>query len=152
MQSNSGKSGKCSNFGNCSLADARVTIEVPTGLDFVCNECGKPLLQTDGGGAPAGGSKALLIGLGLAALLLAGGGGAWFLGKKAPDVVAVPAPVSVPAPKPAPAPTDAAAPTAAETAAAAVAAAKAAATAREQVPLNPSCSEADERAGLCRTH
>jgi hypothetical protein len=133
MQTNSGKSGKCSNFGNCSLADARVTIEVPSGLDFVCNECGKPLLQTDGGGAPAGGSKALLIGLGLAALLLVGGGGAWFLGKKAPDVVAAPAPVSVPAPKPAPAPT-------------------AAAKAREQVPITGTCSEADERAGLCRTH
>ena len=151
MQSNSGKSGKCSNFGNCSLADARVTIEVPTGLDFVCNECGKPLLQTDGGGAPAGGSKAMLIGLGLGALLLVGGGGAWLLGKKAPDAVAVPAPISTPTPT-SPTPTAAAAPSAAETAAAAVAAAKAAATAREQVPLNPSCSEADERAGLCRTH
>ena len=123
MQTNSGKSGKCSNFGNCSLADARTTIEVPTGLDFVCNECGKPLLQTDGGGAQVGGSKALLIGLGLAALLLlVGGGGAWFFGKKTPEVVAAPA--SAPAP----------------------------ATVREQVPITGTCSEADERAGLCRTH
>ncbi len=143
MQSNSGKSGKCSNFGNCSLADARVTIDVPTGLDFVCNECGKPLLQTDGGGAQAGGSKALLIGLGLAALLLVGGGGAWLLGKKTPEVVSAPAP--------APAAT-AVAPSAAEAAAAAVAAARAAATARERVPITGSCSNADERAGLCRTH
>lgn len=139
MQTVSGKSGKCSNFGNCSLADARVTIEVPTGLDFVCNECGKPLLQTDGGGAQAGGSKALLIGLGLGALLLAGGGAAWLLGKKPPEpqppaVVAAPpaappvtAPVTVPAVTPAPEKTPA-------------------------VPLTGTCSEADERAGLCRTH
>lgn len=144
MQTNSGKSGKCSNFGNCSLADARVTIDVPTGLDFVCNECGKPLLQTDGGGAQAGGSKAMLIGLGLAVLLV-GGGGAWFFGKKASDVGVVP-PVSIPVR------TTIVEPTAAEAAAAAVAEAKAAAKAREQVPVNPFCSQADERAGLCRTH
>lgn len=37
------KSGKCSNFGNCSLADSRATVEVPSGLDFVCTECGKPV-------------------------------------------------------------------------------------------------------------
>jgi phosphate transport system substrate-binding protein len=140
MQTNSGKSGKCSNFGNCSLADARVTIEVPSGLDFVCNECGKPLLQTDGGGAPAGGSKALLMGLGLGALLLAGGGAVWLLGKKTPEPqppavlaappaappVPVPAPVSVPAVTPAP-------------------------EKKSAAPLTGTCSDADERAGLCRT-
>lgn len=136
MQTNSGKSGKCSNFGNCALADARTAIEVPTGLDFVCNECGKPLLQTDGGGAPAGGSKALLIGLGLGALLLAGGGAAWLLGKKTPEpqpsavLAAPPAAPSVPVPAPAVTPAPEKNPAA---------------------PLTGTCSEADERAGLCRT-
>lgn len=63
MASITGKSGKCSNFGNCSLADARTTVDVPNGQDFVCTECGKPLL------------------------LLAAGGIAWSLmsGKKAPE-------------------------------------------------------------------
>ena len=49
MASLSNKSGKCSNFGNCSLADARTAIEVPSGVDFVCTECGKPLLLIDAG-------------------------------------------------------------------------------------------------------
>jgi TRAP-type uncharacterized transport system substrate-binding protein len=52
------KSGKCSNFGNCATADARATVEVPGGLDFVCNECGKPLLLSDTG-PQSGGSKTL---------------------------------------------------------------------------------------------
>lgn len=137
MQTNSGKSGKCSNFGNCSLADARVTIEVPSGLDFVCNECGKPLLQTDGGGAPAGGSKALLIGLGLGALLLAGGGAAWLLGKKPPEPQPPAVLAAPPAAQPVPVPVTAVTP---------------APEKKPAAPLTGTCSDADERAGLCRTH
>ena len=77
-----GRSGKCSNFGNCSLADARKTVEVPAGLDFVCTECGKSLLLTDSGTA-GGSSKVLVIGALLIALLAASGI-AWslFAGKK----------------------------------------------------------------------
>jgi len=121
----SGKSGKCSNFGNCSLADARTTVEVPSGLDFVCTECGKPLLLTDTG--PTGGnSKALAVGLLLLVLLLAGGGIAWSLlaGKKTP--VPVP-PVAVEQPKNSPQVEPPA-----------------------QPPVTGNCSVADERAGLCR--
>lgn len=129
------KSGKCSNFGNCSLADARKTVEVPAGLDFVCTECGKPLLLTDAGTAGSN-SKALIVGGLLVVVLLAAGGVAWslFAGKKtaaAPDVpvpvlvpqVIVPPPVAKPAVKSDDAP---------------------------QLPLSGNCSDADAKAGLCR--
>ena len=126
-----GRSGKCSNFGNCSLADARKTVEVPAGLDFVCTECGKPLLLTDAGTA-GGNSKALIVGGLLVVVLLAAGGVAWslFAGKKtasAPDVpvpqVIVPPPVAKSAAKSDDAP---------------------------QLPLSGNCSDADAKAGLCR--
>ena len=128
-----GRSGKCSNFGNCSLADARKTVEVPAGLDFVCIECGKPLLLTDTGTA-GGSSKALIVGGLLVVVLLAAGGVAWslFAGKKtaaAPDVpvlvpqVIVPPPVAGPAAKSDDTP---------------------------QLPLSGNCSDADAKAGLCR--
>lgn len=134
MASITGKSGKCSNFGNCSLADARTTIEVPSGQDFVCTECGKPLLLTDPG--PQGGnSKALAVGVLLLVLVLvlAGGGIAWSLlsGKKSPEPTP-PAAVVTP-PVTAEAPTN---PPQAEPAA--------------KPPVTGNCSEADERAGLCR--
>ena len=127
MASVTGKSGKCSNFGNCSLADARTTVEVPGGQDFVCTECGKPLLLMDAGPQAGGNSKALAVGALLLVLLLAAGGIAWSLmsGKKAPEP---PAPVAVDQPQ--------APPPKAEPAA--------------QPPVTGNCSEADERVGLCR--
>jgi phosphate transport system substrate-binding protein len=78
MASVSGKSGKCSNFGNCSIADSRSPVDVPTGLDFVCHECGKPLLLrgTEGGGSR---SNAGLIVAALVVLLLGAAGVSWFL-------------------------------------------------------------------------
>jgi len=126
MASFTGKSGKCSNFGNCSLADARTTIEVPNGQDFVCTECGKPLLLIDAGPQAAGNSKALAIGVLLLVLLLAAGGIAWSLMKKAPAPEPAP-PVAAPQPQ---------APPKAEPAA--------------QPPVTGNCSESDERVGLCR--
>jgi phosphate transport system substrate-binding protein len=126
MTSLTGKSGKCSNFGNCSLADARTTIDVPNGLDFVCTECGKPLLLMDAGPQGGGNSKALAVGVLLLVLLLAAGGIGWSLmpGKKAPDPAP---PVAVEQPQ---------APSKAEPAA--------------QAPVSGNCSQADERVGLCR--
>ena len=124
MASLTGKSGKCSNFGNCSLADARTTIEVPNGQDFVCTECGKPLLLTDPGPQGGGNSKALAVGALLLVLLLAAGGIAWSLlsGKKTPaPPVAVEQPKNPPQAEPA-----------------------------AQPPVTGNCSEADERVGLCR--
>lgn len=126
MASLTGKSGKCSNFGNCSLADARSTIDVPNGQDFVCTECDKPLLMMmDAGPQGGGSSKALAVSALLLVLLLAAGGIAWSLMKKAPAPEPAP-PVAVKQsqmPKAEPA---------------------------AQPPVAGNCSEADERVGLCR--
>jgi hypothetical protein len=126
MASLTAKSGKCSNFGNCSLADARTTIEVPNGMDFVCTECGKPLLLIDAGPQAGGNSKALAVGALLLVLLLAAGGIGWSLmSKKTPAPESAP-PVAVEQPQAAqPAPS-------------------------AQPPVSGNCSEADERVGLCR--
>lgn len=133
MASLTGKSGKCSNFGNCSLADARTTIEVPNGMDFVCTECGKPLLLMDPGPQGAGNSRALAVGALLLVLLLAAGGIGWSLmsGKKA--LAPEPAPPAAVITPPVAAPQT---PPKAEPAA--------------QPPVTGNCSEADERVGLCR--
>ena len=103
MASFTGKAGKCSNFGNCSLADARTTIEVPNGQDFVCTECTKPLLLMDAGPQGGGNSKALAVGALLLVLLLAAGGIAWLLmsGKKTPEPAP---PVAIEQPQAAPVP------------------------------------------------
>ena len=124
MASFTGKSGKCSNFGNCSLADARTAVDVPNGQDFVCTECGKPLLLMDAGPQSGGNSKALAVGALLLGVLLAAGGIAWSLmsGKKAPAPEPAP-PVAIEQPKAEPA---------------------------AQPPVTGNCSEADERVGLCR--
>ena len=126
MASITGKSGKCSNFGNCSLADARTTVDVPNGQDFVCTECGKPLLLIDAGPQGGGNSKALVVGALLLVLLLAAGGIAWSLmsGKKPPE------------PAPPVAATQPLAPPKAEPSV--------------QPPVTGNCSDADERVGLCR--
>jgi hypothetical protein len=129
MASLSNKSGKCSNFGNCSLADARTAIEVPSGVDFVCTECGKPLLLTDAGGKDGGSSKALIMGVSLLVVVLAIAGIGWsLLTRKAPPEPTPPAAVVTPAvPKTQPQ-----------------------AEPPAKLPASGHCSEADERAGLCR--
>ncbi len=122
-----GKSGKCSNFGNCSMADAHTVIQVPSGMDFVCTECGKPLLlsqsSNSAAGRGSGGSQMTqIIVLAIVVLALLGGG-AWFLlrGKKAP---------------PAPQPPAITTPTTTR--------------ASTPAPLTGNCSDADAQAGLCR--
>ena len=125
------KAGKCSNFGNCSVADARKTVEVPNGMDFVCSECQKPLLLTETE-VKAGLSKPLFIAVLLVVLLIAGAV-AWFLlkGKKSPDE-APPAPAQTVAPQPAAPPVII--------------------PQTQAPPQSPTghCSEADEKAGLCK--
>jgi ssDNA-binding Zn-finger/Zn-ribbon topoisomerase 1 len=117
-----GKAGKCSNFGNCSIADARKTVEVPTGMDFVCEECRKPLLLIEAEGK-AGISKSIFIIL-LLIVLLVGGGAAWFFlqGNKAPVEAPIIAPKIVAPPIETPA-----------------------------APLTGHCSAADAKAGLCKS-
>jgi phosphate transport system substrate-binding protein len=38
------KSGICTNIGNCTAADSRKLVELEPGQEFICPECGKPLL------------------------------------------------------------------------------------------------------------
>lgn len=38
--------GKCTNFGNCSIADGGQAAEVPEAANFVCPECGRQLIET----------------------------------------------------------------------------------------------------------
>lgn len=69
------KTGKCSNFGNCSLADSRSPVEVPGGQDFVCTECGKSLVLSAGGEDKSPGARRMVLLIGGA--LLVGGGVLW---------------------------------------------------------------------------
>lgn len=126
------RSGVCSNFGNCSLADSRATVEVTAGKDFVCTECGRPLLLKGGEGKGRGGSTGLILGAIVLVLVLVG----WIVWSMIQKMTAAPeapppASVVVPAPEPP------AQPPAAE---------------RPAPPAErPSgdCSSADESAGLC---
>lgn len=43
------RTGRCTNIGNCDLADSRALVEVKPGADFICSECGKPLMVMGGG-------------------------------------------------------------------------------------------------------
>lgn len=130
MALTTGRSGKCSNFGNCSLADARKNIEVPAGLDFVCPECSKPLLLSETGAA-GGNSKVWVVGV-LLFLLMAAGGVTWALffrekpAAPAPNVPEVQATTPLPTPSP-PAP-------AGDT---------------PQPSISGDCSDADAAAKLC---
>ena len=89
MALSNSRSGKCSNFGNCSLADASQTIEVPPGLDFVCTECGKSILLTEANNTGSNSKTLIVAGLLLLAVLAAGGiAWSWFSGNRhavAPD-------------------------------------------------------------------
>jgi hypothetical protein len=77
------KFGKCINFGMCSKADARESMNAGAEGDFTCPECGKMLVAASGksgGGAASGGGgfpakKAGIAGVGALALL----GGAYLL-------------------------------------------------------------------------
>ena len=141
------RSGICSNFGNCSIADARSTVELATGMDLVCTECGKPLLLKGATSSSAGGRTGMIV-AGIALALVLAGAGAWTLfSKMAADGAVKPAPATADTTiRPAPA-------TAAGTSK------PAPATADESIKPVPAaqagqpsgdCSPADEKAGICK--
>lgn len=39
------RQGRCTNFGNCEVANQQKIVPVPQGADFVCQECGRDLTQ-----------------------------------------------------------------------------------------------------------
>jgi phosphate transport system substrate-binding protein len=63
--------GRCTNFGNCSVADKGQILQVPDGADFICPECSRPL--TDMGRPAKPGSPVPII-LGILLLCFVGAG------------------------------------------------------------------------------
>ena len=97
------RQGKCINFGNCSNADSRKTLDIADGQDFVCPECGRTLHLLE---QRRGGSSAAVLGGIVVILILLGALVWWMLGgekKETPSPVAV-APVAAPAAPAAPPP------------------------------------------------
>ena len=115
------RSGICSNFGNCSIADSRGTVEVTAGMDFVCTECARPLLLKDSNGKRASGRAGLIVAAIVILSLLAGAVAWWSGSKKTEDA----------APKLSPPVTSTAPPVPSE-------------------KPSGHCSPADEKAGICK--
>jgi hypothetical protein len=42
------RKGKCTNFGNCTLADTRQMVTVRAGRDLLCPDCGRALIESGG--------------------------------------------------------------------------------------------------------
>ena len=80
------KKGVCKNYGECDLADERKIQEVDS-ADFVCEECGRPLSECEGGNkkttAPNPKKKFLIAGI--AGLAVIGGGIAAIFGLSGKD-------------------------------------------------------------------
>ncbi len=70
------RQGKCTNFGNCEVANQQKIVPVPQGADFVCPECGRELSEIRV--AASRSNSTLFGGIIVAILLLAG-----FIGLKA---------------------------------------------------------------------
>lgn len=92
------RQGRCTNFGNCDVANQQKIVPVPQGADFVCPECGREL--TEIGIVKGGSNKPLIAGALLLLLLLAAvfgtkscfgkhspGGGPFFGGSGKPALI-----------------------------------------------------------------
>ena len=91
--------GRCSNLDFCAQAGSRRDIEVPLGQDFVCPECGKPLIAPPIKASNAGRVIALaLVGGGMLALV----GSGVLLGSRLSGQGSAPGGASAPAPAPEP--------------------------------------------------
>jgi phosphate transport system substrate-binding protein len=65
--------GRCLNIGNCDIANSMAVVEVDESAEFVCTECGKPLVASQT--AKSGGTKSTqkwLVGAGLVGAAAAG--------------------------------------------------------------------------------
>jgi phosphate transport system substrate-binding protein len=98
------RKGRCTNFGNCELADASQPIEIVDGNELVCPKCGHQLAMA--AQASGGRSSPLIPLLAIGAVLLGAAGlGYWMLGGRNSGGEATPAPMEVRAQKPVPQPT-----------------------------------------------
>lgn len=92
---------QCNNFGSCQKADDKAVIELATGSEAKCEECGSTLsaVQVADDGAASNGKRWFL--LAAAGVVILGGGALGYVmlgSQKAPSVASA-APVSKPAPK-----------------------------------------------------
>lgn len=63
------RQGRCTNFGNCEVANQQKIVPVPQGADFVCPECGRELTEIRVA-AVGGNNTPVFAGLGTVLLLL----------------------------------------------------------------------------------
>ncbi len=76
------RKGKCTNFGNCDIADTRQITQVPEGSELVCSTCGHSLTEIRGerAGSTIKPAYLALAGLGVVVIVFA----AWWLFVRAP--------------------------------------------------------------------
>lgn len=95
--------GLCPNYGNCpTRADTREIIEVADGKDFVCPDCGTPLVPEEEALRPPRRPKRGIVLFLLLLLIVAGGAGLWLSLRGHPQPKVVLSPPSPPSPKIAP--------------------------------------------------
>lgn len=93
------RQGRCTNFGNCTVADTKQLVSVADGNDMVCPECGKQLTEIESR-KPASMAPVFIV---IAVLLLLGVGAAFFIksrmgSSKAAQSTPAAGPVNTPTP------------------------------------------------------
>ncbi|WP_295577716.1 SUMF1/EgtB/PvdO family nonheme iron enzyme [uncultured Lamprocystis sp.] len=101
MAEQTGRTGKCTNFGNCTLADTGADVSIPEGAAPVCTECGRGLMVSQPGKDRSkliGGVIALVV---LAAIAVAAMTFLWdyLMPAAAPEPPAVAEPMEPPPPR-----------------------------------------------------
>ena len=72
--------GRCTNFGNCTIADSGKPVDIPDGSDFVCPECKRQLTRVE---EKRSQSPAPILVVLLALLLIGGSAWYWFSHRQA---------------------------------------------------------------------
>src|SRR3974377_40707 len=81
------KYGKCTNFGNCSIADRGRVEEIPETANFVCPECGRQLIEKTFPHPNFGYLIKIGAALGLIAIIvMAGYGAIWYFWRRPPPI------------------------------------------------------------------
>ncbi len=93
-----GRRGLCQNYGNCpTRADTREVMEIPEGKEFVCPDCGSPLVpEEEANRRPRRRRKRGVVLFLLLPLLVFGGSVLWLILRGHPQPAVAPAPQSLP--------------------------------------------------------